>query len=102
VQVLADESADQRATCQRERADRRPCADRPGALPGVVEGGDDDGQRGRHQDGRAEALQEPGADQHAAAPGQPGRQRGEGEYRQPDQEQPAAAVQVGHPAAGQQ
>ena len=102
VQVLADHAAERRAEGQGQGADGGPDADGRGALPDVGESGHDDGQRGRHQQRRAHALDGAAGDEHLAAAGQPGGQRGQREQRQAAEEDPAPPVHVGEPAAGQQ
>jgi hypothetical protein len=102
VQVLADQAADRRAERQAEGADRAPDADRGGPLPRVGERRRDDRQGGGHQHRRAEALHRPGGDQHPGAAREPGRQRGQREDGQADEEHPAPADQVRDPAADEQ
>src|SRR5262249_50583503 len=99
--VRGGEAADEWPERERERADRRPQADRPGALPPVLERRDDDRERGGHQQRRAESLRGAAGDQHTPAARQPGRERGEREHRQANEEQPAPAVDIGEPAADQ-
>ena len=59
-----------------------------------------EGDRGRHR--AADALDEPGGDQHPRAGGQAAGERGEDEHRDAGEEHPLAAEQVAEPAAEQQ
>ena len=102
VEVLADQAAERRAGRQGQRPGRGPDADGHAPLPDVGERGHDDGQRGRHEQGRPDALDGPAGDEHSPAAGQPGGQRGQREDRHADQEQPAPPEHVGEPAADQQ
>ena len=102
VQMLADETADQRAERQCHRADRRPDPDRRGALPGVLERRHDDRQRGRDDEGGAQALHQPGRDQDSTAASQTCAEGCQREDGQPGQEQPPPSEQVSQPATGQQ
>ena len=82
--------------------DRAPDAQRPGALGGVLEGGDDDRQRGRGDERAAEALEPTAENQHRRGLGEAVEQRGGREQRHADDEQAPAAEQVGRAAAEQQ
>ena len=101
VQVLHDQAAAERADRQRERRHSGPDPDR---LPALLrrEGGDDDGERRRVHECRADALHRARSDQEACARGEPARERGEREDREPDDEDAAAAVEVRELAAGDQ
>ena len=78
--------------------------DRQGPVAGrpFVERGGEDGQRGRRGERGGEALDEAGDDQQRAVVDEAADQRGDGEDGERDQEDPAAAEQVGGTAAEQQ
>jgi hypothetical protein len=92
--VLCDETADQRSDRQGQRGDARPDADRHPALP-RREGGGDDRERGGVHEGRADALDDPRADQDLRATGQAAGERGAREDDEPDDEDAPPAEQVG-------
>ena len=81
--------------------DGTPDADGLG-QPDAGEGGDDDGEGGRRQEGAADALHGPGRGEPGRVLGQAADQAGHGEQPQPEQVDPAAPEQVGGPAAEQQ
>ena len=72
------------------------------ALAGIGEEAHDQRERDRRDDGAAEPLHRPRADQHPLARREPADDRGGGEERDPEQEQPALPEQVAEPAAEQQ
>ena len=82
--------------------ERAPDAERDVAL---AAGGERDGQqreRGGGQERGADALDGADRDEHAGRGREPARERGGREQAESDEEHPAAAEQIAHPAAQQQ
>ncbi len=82
-----------------EPAHRAPHAERPGAVAVVGEGGGEDRQAGRGHQRRADALGDPGADQHAGVRREPAGQRAQCEQGRAGDKDTSAAEQVRGPAA---
>ncbi len=101
VQVLDDQAAAERADRKRERRHARPDPDRLSALL-RREGGDDDRERRRVHECRADALYRARTDQEAGTRGEPAGEGGEREDRKPKDEDAPAAEQIGELAAGDQ
>ena len=96
-----DGAADERAERDRESRDPAPRAEREAAAV-RGHGGREDGQRQRHHDRAADALERAGGVERADRRRKRRCGRGRGEERQPDREQPAAAEAVTEGSAGQQ
>jgi hypothetical protein len=71
-------------------------------LGGLVEQPDDHAEGDRRRHGTADALGEPGSDQHPGADRQPAHQRSKGEQDKAGQEHALAAEQITQTAAQQQ
>jgi hypothetical protein len=80
----------------------RPKGTRLGPRRGLGERRGEQAQRGRREDGTAEALQRPGRDQLAAVLGEAAEEAGRGEDDQTDEEDLLAAEQVSRAAAAEQ
>ena len=102
AQGLGEHAAGQQAQRATGDGHEHVGAHRAGALGGLGELGDDDRQDHRGLRGRAEALQEAGADQHALAGRHPAQQRGDGEDGETGEEDPLAPDEVAEPAGQQQ
>ena len=94
----AEQHADRSAAGRYEAED--PHCLRPFGRLG--EEGDDDRQRHRLDDGSTETLQRPCADEHLLRRREPAAERGEGEERDPEQEQAPVAEEVAEPARQQE
>jgi hypothetical protein len=79
-----------------------PEGDGPAALRRVLEEVADEGERGGHQGGSADAEQHAGRDEHLGAGGAAGADRGEAEGGGAEQQQLAAADPVAERAHGDQ
>src|SRR4051794_22576017 len=95
---LDEDAPDERSERDRGRHRRAPHADRPGALR-TLELGRDQGQRGREQHRRAEALDAATGDQHRARAGERGDRAAGGEDGEAEEEQPFAPEPVAERAA---
>ena len=100
--VLGEDAAEQDARGATGSGDRAPHAQRLVALGAVGEGGRDDRQRRRREQRGAHALNGAGGDQRRLGLGEPADQRREREQDEPADEDPAAAEEVGKPAAEEQ
>ena len=100
-QLGGQDAAEQRSDGPAGPTDRTPHAEGLG-QPGTLEGGDDDGERGRRPQRPAEALGHPGAGEHPRRGGEAADEAGHGEQRRPGDEHLAPAEEVGRPAAEQQ
>ena len=98
AEAVGEDAAEQHAGGAARAGDRAPDAERLVALGAVAEGGGDDRQRRGRDDRRAEALDRARGDQLALGGGEAGRERGDGEEQQADDEHAPAAEQVGHAA----
>src|ERR1700728_2929998 len=93
AEFLGEQPAEEQPDHRGHPADPGPHAQR--LVPvGVLEGGGQDGQRGRRHHRRPEALGEPGADQQPLTVGQPAGQRRDGEQRGSGHQQPPPPQQV--------
>ena len=100
--VLGEHAADHRTEGQGQGTDGPPDPDGPGLLVMLRIGRRDDGQRGRSEQRRTEALQTASCDQRVGTSRQPRQHRGNGEHDEPDEEEAAAPEVIGQPAAGEQ
>jgi hypothetical protein len=99
---LGQHSAEQGAGHQAAAAGRPPHAQGPVPIRSLREHGGDQRQRGRAEDGAAEALNGAGGHEHPGGAGQAAGGGGERVKAQPGQQEPAAAQQVRQPAAEEQ
>ena len=101
-QVGGEQAAGDQA--DRGAADAHRGVDAHGPVPGrpLRERGGDQGQRGRGDDGAADALQRAGGQQPRLGGGEAAQQRGHREQDDPGDEHPAPAEDVPGPAAQQQ
>ena len=100
--MLEQEAAGDRAKRHAEAGDPGPHADRRCSLLGVGEGVGEDGQSGREDQGRGQAHQAAGHDQHVRAARKPGESREPGEAHQPDLQGALASVPVAQAPPHQQ
>ena len=94
-------AADCRADDEGETVAARPQAERVGALFGVRIGDSEDRERGRHFQRRTESGNGAAGDQHDGVRRQAAYQRADGEQRDAEREDAAAAVKIGKRAGGQ-
>ena len=102
AEVLGQDAAEQHAGGAAGARDRAPDAQRLVALGALGERVRDHRQRRGRQQRGAEALQRARGDELRLTRRQAAEQRREREQDEPDHEEPAAAEQVGHPAAEEQ
>jgi hypothetical protein len=101
AEVGDEESPERRSGDRGDAGDRAPD---PKGRAAPVRGKDvgEDAERLRRQDGAADALDHAGEDQLAGTLGEATANRGQGEDREPDQEQPPGAEHVAQSAGGDQ
>ena len=102
AEVLGQDPADEHARGGAGAAESAPDPERLVPLRAFLEGGRHDRQGGGRDDRRADALDSARADQHRDVVGEAADERGDGEDDEPEEEDPLAAEQVGHPAAEQE
>jgi hypothetical protein len=102
VERLREHAAEQQSERAAGDGDEHVGAHRPRALGRLRELGDDDREDDRRLERRADALQEPRADQDRLAPGRPAQDRGDGEDGDAEQEHALAADEVTESAGEQQ
>ncbi len=101
AQVRGEHAAEQDAHRGAAPGGRAVDAEREVALAALGEGRHQQRERGRGEQRAAEALEAAEGDQRALRPGQPAEERARSEERQPGDEQPPPAEQVGEPTAKQ-
>jgi hypothetical protein len=99
---LGEHPAEQRAEAEPTGARRRPDAERAVPARALRERRVDEGQRRGEQGGRADALDDPSADQRLRRGGEAAERRSRGEQDDAGEEQAAPAQQVAQPAGEQQ
>ena len=99
VQEVGQDPAEERAGRGAPGRDGAPHSQCPGAGRTLGERRGQNGQGRRGEDGGAETLQRPGADQPGLALGHASEEAGDGEHGQAHHEDPPSAEQVGRPAA---
>ena len=99
---LDQQAAEARADRQRDAIAARPDADRMGALGRIFIGHGEDRQRGRHQQRRAEPGQGAAGDQDDLVRREAANQRADGEDRDAEREDAAAAIKIGERSRRQQ
>ena len=102
ARVAGEQPAGDHADGRPARPDGPPRAQRLVALGALGEHVHHDRQRGRHDDRRAQSLQEAHRDQEALRGRQPAAQRGRGEHEQAGHQDAAAPQQIRGAAAQQQ
>lgn len=101
AQQLGQQPAEDRARGEPGRHQRAVQAERPGPQRPLGERRGQQREPGGRDDGRGQALGDPGDQQHARRDGQAAGQRGDTQQHHAGQEQPAPPQQVGDPAEQQ-
>ena len=99
---LGDETAGEQADGRARGGDKAEDSEGLGLLVGLGEQRDDHGQDHGGADRAADALHEPGGDQHRLVEGQAAQHGGSDEDGEPDEECAPAAEQVAQPAGQQE
>ena len=102
AEVLGEDAAHENACCGAATSDCAPCSECLVPLAALGEGHGDDGERGRCDDRRPEALDAARRDQHPRGRREPADERGGAEDPEPDHEHDAAPDQVGRAPAEQE